>query len=112
MEGTVALHLTSSFIVISPSKSLRQKASTIFWLGSHHLDWCPICQILIKIGRICISSLRDGMGVQARRVDGMTGRFDNTWGVVKESGESSVSFFVAPSALIVYLTFCSFCFSA
>ena len=52
------------------------------------------------------------MGVYARRVDGMTCRFDNTWGVVKESGESLVSFFIALSALIVYLTFCSFCLSA
>ena len=52
------------------------------------------------------------MGLQARRVDGMTGRFDNTWGVVKESGKSLVSFFIALSTLIVYLTFCSFCLSA
>ena len=44
--------------------------------------------------------------------DGMPDRFDNTWGIVKESGESLVSLFVAPSAQIVYLTFCSFGFSA
>ena len=29
--------------------------------------------------------------------DGMPDRFDNTWGVVKKSGESSVSFFVTSS---------------
>ena len=30
--------------------------------------------------------------------DGMPDRFDNTWGIVKESGELLVSLFVAPSA--------------
>lgn len=44
--------------------------------------------------------------------DGMPTGFDNTWGIVKESSESLVSFFVTLLALIMYLTFCYFCFSS
>ena len=42
----------------------------------------------------------------------MLDRFDNTWGIVKESGESSVSFLCYFFGFIMYLTLCSLLFSA
>ena len=39
----------------------------------------------------------------------MPDRFDNTWGIVKESGESSA--FVSMIALVSCLTLCFSCFS-
>ena len=42
----------------------------------------------------------------------MLDKFDNTWGIVKESGESSVSFLSYFFGFIMYLTLCSLLFLA
>ena len=40
----------------------------------------------------------------------MPDKFDNSYGIVKESNELLMSFLVASSVLVMYLTLCSFLF--
>ena len=85
MVGTISFLWMSSSDAIDPSTSSRPKGYITLLHGKKDLGSCRICLILMGTGRADISLFRGRTGYAIQWAT-MPHDFDNTWGIVKDSG--------------------------
>ena len=100
MVEIVSFRWTSSFGAIDPNISSHPKGYITLLRGRKSLGLCRICLIPIEIGREDISLFMDWVCSPEEWVT-MPYSFDNTWGIVKDSG-------LVPSVFSFYFFLCFF----